>query len=242
MQGNKGVAKGNITSQILANFYLSYFDEFMIEECSYSQAGYVRFVDDALIVANDKRFILELRKRAEQWLKKHLKLTLHKDKFYLQPATHGVKFVGCVIKPGRTYTANRTLGNMTGRVMQTNELCRSIIEDGPTLENLKLLKRHVSSLNSYMGFCVHNYTFNQRRKMFRGKPFFWKCCNIQRRYSVVKVKRKYNYEQFLIKTDQHEADSRHANRAGDRATRNGSKRIHGKRGYGRTSRQPSGSH
>ena len=32
-----------------------------------------------------------LRLKAMQWLKKHLHLQLHKDKFYLQPATHGVK-------------------------------------------------------------------------------------------------------------------------------------------------------
>lgn len=228
MPSGKGMAIGNITSQLLANFYLSYFDEFMIEECSYTGAGYVRFVDDALIIANDKRFIIDLRKRATQWLKKNLKLQLHKDKFYLQPATHGVKFVGCVIKPGRTYTANRTLGNMTRRVMQTDELCRNIIEVGPTLENLKLLKRHVSSLNSYMGFCVHQYTFNQRKKMFRNVPYFWKCCNIQRKFTLVKVKRKYNYESFLIKKDQqeHENSIRHLARLGNRKKGTRAKHLH----------------
>ena len=228
MPGNKGVAKGNITSQILANFYLSFFDEFLIEECAYCQAGYVRFVDDALIIANDKQFILDLRAKAAQWLKKHLKLTLHKDKFYLQPATHGVKYVGCVIKPGRIYTANRTLGNMTRRVMQTNELCRHILEDGPNLENMKLLKRHVCSLNSYMGFCVHNYTYNQRKKMFRNVPYFWKCCNIQRRFSVVKVKKKYNYELFLLKTDrlQYEADRRKLAPLGKRKKGPRAKHLH----------------
>lgn len=228
MPSGKGMAIGNITSQLLANFYLSYFDEFMIEECSYTGAGYVRFVDDALIIANDKRFIIDLRKKATQWLKKNLKLQLHKDKFYLQPATHGVKFVGCVLKPGRTYTANRTLGNMTRRVMQTNSLCRDIIENGPTLENLKLLKRHVCSLNSYMGFCVHNYTFNQRRKMFSNATYFWKCCNIQHRFSVVKVKKKYNYFLFLVKTDQlqHETAIRNLAPLGKRKARTGAKHLH----------------
>ena len=228
MSPHVGMPIGNITSQLLANFYLSYFDEFMTEQCRYNGAGYVRFVDDALIIANDKQFIIDLRLKAMQWMKKHLHLQLHKDKFYLQPATHGVKFVGCVIKPGRLYTSNRTLGNMTMRVMQTNELCRSIIEDGPTLENLKLLKRHVSSLNSYMGFCVHQYTFNRRKRIFSNVPYFWKCCNIQRRFTVVKVKRKYKYESFLIKTDQqeHENSIRNLSRLGKRKKGTRAKHLH----------------
>ena len=229
MPPNKGMAIGNITSQLLANFYLSYFDEFVAEQCRYNNAAFVRFVDDALIISNDKQFIIDLRAKSAQWLKKHLKLTLHKDKFYLQPATHGVKFVGCVIKPGRIYTADRTMGNMSMRVMKTNELCKDIAENGPTADNLKRLKRHVASLNSYMGFCVHNYTYNLRKKMFSNVPYFWRCCNVQSRFSVVKVKKKYNYEQFLLKTDQDETKQQSGLRAGNRATRTLSKHLHGSR-------------
>lgn len=239
MPEGKGMAIGNITSQQLANFYLSGFDDFIMEQCTYNNAAYVRFVDDALIIANDKRFIIDLRLKAMQWLKKHLKLQLHKDKFYLQPATHGVKFVGCVIKPGRTYTANRTLGNMAMRVLQTNELCRQIIENGPTAKNLKTLKHFVISLNSYMGFCVHSYTYNLRKRMFSDVPYFWKCCNIQRRFTIVKVKRKYNYEQFLIKTDHYESQQRHASPSRNRAAGSVPKRVHGKCASRRNDRRAS---
>ena len=228
MPPHVGMPIGNITSQLLANFYLSYFDEFMTEQCSYSGARYVRFVDDMLIIANDKQFVIDLRLKAMQWLKKHLHLKLHKDKFYLQEARKGVKFVGAVIKPGRIYTSNRTLGNMTVRVMQTNGLCRHILEEGPTLENLKMLKHCVISLNSYMGFCVHNYTYNQRRKMFSNVPYFWKCCYIHHRYAIVKVRRKYNYESFLIKTDQqeHENSIRHLAPLGNRKKGSRAKHLH----------------
>ena len=228
MPANVGMPIGNITSQLLANFYLSFFDEFIVEQFPFDFTPFIRFVDDALIIAEDNRTIIDMRLKAMQWMKKHLHLQLHKDKFYLQEARKGVKFVGCVIKPGRLYTSNRTLGNMTRRVMQTDELCRNIIEVGPTLENLKLLKRHVSSLNSYMGFCVHQYTFNQRKKMFRNVPYFWKCCNIQRKFTLVKVKRKYNYESFLIKTDQqeHENSIRHLAPLGNRKKGTRAKHLH----------------
>ena len=228
MPDEVGMPIGNITSQLLANFYLSYFDEFMNEECERVGAGYVRFVDDVLVVARDKRFIIDLRKRAAQWLKKYLKLTLHKDKFYLQEARKGVKFVGAVIKPGRIYTSNRTIGNMTDHVKRTNALCRRIVNGGPTVENLRELRHCVVSLNSYMGFCVHNYTYNQRKKMFQDVPYFWKCCNIVHRFSVVRAKRKYNYESFLIKTDQqNEADFRDKARSRHRKPGRRTKHLHG---------------
>lgn len=232
MPGHVGMPIGNITSQLLANFYLSSFDEFVLEQCEYQQAGYVRFVDDAVIVARDKRFIIDLRAKAAQWLKKHLHLRLHKDKFYLQEVRKGVKFVGSVIKPGRLYTSNRTLGNMTDEVERTERLCRHIIEDGPTEQRLKTLKHHVCSLNSYMGFCVHNNSYNQRRRIFRDVPYFWKCCMITGHFSVVKIKQKYSYENFLIRQD----DELHKNewaglpRYGDRGKRLRSKRDDRKRG------------
>jgi hypothetical protein len=232
MPPEKGMAIGNITSQLLANFYLSFFDEFMLEECEWVQAGYVRFVDDAIIIARDKRFIIDLRAKAAQWLKKNLKLTLHKDKFYLQEVRKGVKFIGAYIKPGRVYTSSRTIGNMFNQVRRTDEICREVIENGPTTTNLKLLKRAVCSLNSYMGFCVHNYTYNQRKKMFCDMPYFWRCCNIQRRFTLVKVKKKFNYERFLVRkdTEDYEAARRSLPPVGNRRKRLRSKRDDRKRG------------
>ena len=94
-----GLAIGNITSQIIANFYLSFFDEWMNAQCAENGARYIRFVDDWAVVAQDKGFIIRLYKSAGEWLKTNLHLQLHTDKFYLQPVTHGVKFVGQVIKP-----------------------------------------------------------------------------------------------------------------------------------------------
>ena len=181
-----------------------------------------------IIVSTDKRFLIELRLKATQWLKKNLKLKLHPDKFYLQEVRKGVKFVGAVIKPGRLYTSSRTLGNMRNRVRGTDRVCRQIIEGGVTKERLRDLKRHVCSLNSYMGFCVHNYTYNQRRKMFNDFPYFWKCCNIQRRFSVVKVKRKFNYESFLLKTDrlEHESSIRNLAPLGKRKKGPRAKHLH----------------
>ena len=82
-----GLPIGNITSQILANFYLSFFDEYIVGECDRAGARYVRFVDDWAVVCRDKRFIIDLHKKASQWLSKHLALELHHDKFYLQHVT-----------------------------------------------------------------------------------------------------------------------------------------------------------
>ena len=238
MPPNVGMPIGNITSQLLANFYLSYFDGFMLEECAWKDAGYVRFVDDAVVICHDKQFILDLRKKATMWLKKHLRLTLHKDKFYLQEVRKGVKFVGSVIKPGRLYTSNRTIGNMTNEVARAERLCKHILEEGPTTESLAALKHHVCSLNSYMGFCVHAYSYRQRRKMFRNVPNFWQCCYVKRRFTLVKIRKRYSYERYLIKKDleEYEKSRRDLPPVGGNPARDGAKHKNRKRGRKRDRR------
>lgn len=210
----------------------------MLEECAWKDAGYVRFVDDAVVICHDKQFILDLRKKATMWLKKHLRLTLHKDKFYLQEVRKGVKFVGSVIKPGRLYTSNRTIGNMTNEVARAERLCKHILEEGPTTESLAALKHHVCSLNSYMGFCVHAYSYRQRRKMFRNMPNFWQCCYVKRRFTLVKIRKRYSYERYLIKKDleEYEKSRRDLPPVGGNPARDGAKHKNRKRGRKRDRR------
>jgi len=105
-----GMAIGNLTSQQFANFYMSFFDEFMIWLCARYGCKYERFVDDFAVVGNKDIILNVIRPLADKFLAKKLHVTLHHDKFYIQPVRHGVKYVGTVIMPGRKYISNRTLG------------------------------------------------------------------------------------------------------------------------------------
>ena len=193
----KGMAIGNITSQILANFYLSFFDDWMLEQCRKADARYVRFVDDFCVVCADKRFIIGLRRRAGFWLKENLLLEMHADKFYLQEVKKGVKFVGQVIKPGRRYTSNRTVAGYHNRMMQMEGLCKAIAEKGINRQRAALLERMATSLNSYNGFLKHNASYNIKRGMFGRMRYYWHCCYVNGHFDVVKIKKKYRLSTIL---------------------------------------------
>lgn len=196
-----GLAIGNITSQILANFYLSFFDEYILSECEKYGARYVRFVDDWVVVCRDKMFIIDLHKKASLWLRKHLSLELHHDKFYLQHASKGVKFVGQVIKPNRRYTSRATITGFHESVLKTEAICRAIICGGTTIQRVRWLNRYVSSVNSYLGFLCHTASYNVRRKLLDRQIYLWRCCYVRAGYLVVGIKNYYKFSSYLIALD-----------------------------------------
>ena len=66
-----GLAIGNLTSQMFANFYLHEFDNLMNTRFE----GYGRYVDDFYVISRDKREILSAIAGMKQWLKEHLGIT-----------------------------------------------------------------------------------------------------------------------------------------------------------------------
>lgn len=193
-----GLAIGNITSQEIANFFMSFFDEWILEKCNKINAEYIRFVDDFIIIANNKKFITTLHKEATIWLHDNLNLALHKDKFYLQEAPKGVKFIGSVVKPGRRYTASETVGRLTDIALETEALCQRLLLC-PSDITFSLLVNKISSLNSYMGFMIHNNTYGFRRKIFGHLTFFWRCCYIKGKFSTICIKNNFKYNRLLVK-------------------------------------------
>ena len=192
-----GMPIGNITSQLFANFYLSFFDDLMLQLVSEVKGKYERFVDDFTITAPAKEDILRIKSVAENYLKSKLRLTLHKDKVYLQKVTHGVKHVGQVIKPGRRYTVNSTIGGMFNTMRDTERLCEVIYKYGATEARLAKLEHYVSSLNSFNGFLTHTSSHNVRKKVFLGRTYFWKICYLKNNLTRVTIKKKYRLREYL---------------------------------------------
>jgi len=98
-----------------------------------------------------------------------MEIKLHPKKIYLQNAHKGVKFIGAVVKPGRIYISNRTVGNLKQMLYNFSE--RLNFDDPDTNE----VESFVSSFNSYMGFLKHYATFNIRKKVVLSKlmaPFY----------------------------------------------------------------------
>lgn len=193
-----GVAIGNITSQLEANFDMSFYVEEMLPITNEAGAKIEQFVDDIACVAPTKEACLKFRKESERILREKLNLKMHPNKFYLQPVKKGVKFVGQVIMPGRRYISNRTLGNFVNQLRRTERLCQRILDGKITTDTLDQLRHDVCSINSYLGFMVHTASYRMRAKIFKREcRAFWKIC-YTRQFAVCKVKVKYDIKQFLI--------------------------------------------
>jgi len=203
---NCGLPIGNLTSQIFANFYLNSFDHYIKNNLSTSlpsplqlvrgvrQEGlcYGRYVDDFVIVHNDKEYLKSLIPNIQNFLLSSLKLTLHPRKIYLQSYENGVKFLGAVIKPHRTYIANRTKGSFYDTITLWN---KSLKENKNTLsrEDLKLF---LSSINSYLGIMKHYETYKIRKKMLLKNlsAYYWNHFYISSGYCklVLKARRVHH--------------------------------------------------
>ena len=147
---------GNLTTQLFANFLMSYFVSYV--KWLYRRKNYcfAQFVDDFIIVCDDLLFLVSSISRIEIFLQEKLSLSLHKDKRYLQPASHGVKFVGAFIKPGRLYLANRTMARLKERCEGYGRL---LDENYPGLNT----QRIEQVVNSYLGFTRRRRTYKFRK-------------------------------------------------------------------------------
>lgn len=154
---NCGLPIGNLTSQVFANFYMSYFDHFIKHELGIRFYG--RYVDDFVLIHSDKEYLKSLIPKIKNFLELKLRLTLHPKKIYLQHYTKGVKYLGVVIKPNRICVANRTKGNFYQAIEKLNLIARN---HKPTNEERK---RFLSSMNSYLGIMKHYKTYRFRKSI-----------------------------------------------------------------------------
>lgn len=179
----KGLPIGNLTSQIFANLYMSRFDHWAKSYLG-SDVGYGRFVDDFICIGRDKKFLLSFLHDARIFLKEELHLTLHPKKVYLQEAKKGVLFTGTYIKPGRTYTGNRTVHNAFAVVKEWND--NSFPDD----------EKYVQRMNSYLGFMIHSSTYAIRCRLWndiRNKDRV-ECINMRKLQIKNKTKNKKTNE------------------------------------------------
>ncbi len=183
---NKGLPIGNLTSQLFANYYLNDFDHFVKNICNAEYYG--RYVDDFVVVHTDKKFLLDLIPKIKSYLKDNLLLTLHPKKIYLQHYSKGVKFIGAVAKPDRTYVANRTKGNFYEKLTSFNKL---IHEDKNNAINNA--EHFVATVNSYLGFMIHYSTYKIRRKLILEKidPLWRECLIFDDKFAKVRLKNMY---------------------------------------------------
>ncbi len=142
------------------------FDAFVTKELGLKFYG--RYVDDFIIVHQDKDYLKSLIPQLSNFLHSTLQLTLHPKKIYLQHYSKGVKFLGTVIKPNRIYIANRTKGNFYYAIEKQNKVVRN---HKPTKEENAAF---LSSMNSYLGIMKHYKSYKIRwRMIFKRLSGYW---------------------------------------------------------------------
>lgn len=183
---NLGGPIGNHTTQQFANFYLSIlFDLWLLFLMRGANFRIIRFVDDFLIICDDKDKILEVVHKLVM-IVSHYGIHIHKNKRYLQPVSHGVLFVGGYIKPGRTYVSSRTIGRFQERVFGFRKQLD---------ENKKLtyydLERIEQVINSYLGFCVHHQSYQIRKEnIINLGDNFWRYFYVRGHYESIRIRPK----------------------------------------------------
>lgn len=176
-----GLAPGNWTSQIESSFFLNDFDHWAMERFP----DYGRYVDDFYIVSDDVRQLHAAIPLIRERLSEE-GLHLHPGKIYLQHYEKGVRYVGAVLKNGRKYIANRTVGSLYSAIHRFNRLaeCEQQIEQHAG--------SFASSINSYLGMMRHYLTYSLRRKAMRQVDArWWKVCYVSGHYEKISVKKEY---------------------------------------------------
>jgi RNA-directed DNA polymerase len=93
---NIGIPIGNYTSQYFANIYMDKLDHFIKEECKVKY--YIRYVDDFVLILENKEICKKMKKEIEDFLANKLNLKLNKKTNYSK-ISEGVNFLGYKVFP-----------------------------------------------------------------------------------------------------------------------------------------------
>ena len=127
-----GMPLGNLTSQLLVNIYMDWFDQYMKHRLKAKY--YIRYADDFVVMSQDKSWLEEILIQIKHFLKDNLLLDLHPNKVSITTFTSGLDFLGWV-----HFSTHRVLRTTTKRRMFKN------------LEN----NESKETIQSYLGMLGH---------------------------------------------------------------------------------------
>jgi retron-type reverse transcriptase len=139
----KGIPIGALTSQLFANVYLDPLDHFLKEVCQVKY--YARYMDDFVILHNDKNYLRELMGKIETFLHDKLKLNLN-PKTGIFPISHGVNFCGYRIWPTHTKPRKST-------VKRAKKRFRKFVKNYK-IDPMSLVHAQ-ASIQSFLGYMIH---------------------------------------------------------------------------------------
>jgi len=148
-----GMPIGNLTSQLFANIYLDQLDKF----CKHTLGihYYIRYMDDVIILADNKEILHQWKAEIEAFLNEALLLNLN-DKTAIRPISLGIDFVGY-----KMWSTHRKLKKSTARniIRKVKVMCCDLAEGTLTEEEFR---RRAAS---YKGMLEHCDSHGLRRTL-----------------------------------------------------------------------------
>lgn len=153
MGKSAGIPIGNLTSQLFANVYLNELDQFCkrILKVRY----YIRYMDDIIILHEDKQYLARLKSEIEGFINQELGLCLN-NKTAIRPIPMGIEFVGYRIWSTHMKIRKKTAIRIKRRLKKLAELYRKNAIDFDEIEPV---------IVSYFGLLKHCDSYNFQKKL-----------------------------------------------------------------------------
>lgn len=150
----RGLPIGNLTSQFWANVYMNELDQFVKHRLQCK--GYVRYMDDFLLFADDKKTLHVWKTQIIHFLQA-LRLTLHQTRAQPKPVTQGIPFLGFTV-----YPTHRRLKRSKGIFYRRRLKSLVISYRAGRISR----QQGRSSVMAWLGHVRHGDTYRLRKKLF----------------------------------------------------------------------------
>lgn len=144
-----GIAIGNLSSQFFANVYLNELDQFVKHVLRVPR--YLRYVDDFVLVHQDREQLVAWQREIETFLRDRLRLELKAD-IRLRPLSAGIDFLGYVVYPQHTVVRRRVVGHCRSKL---HDWERRHVRRGRATRDRRAREALRSVWASYLGHFLH---------------------------------------------------------------------------------------
>jgi len=155
----RGIPIGSLTSQLFANIYLDALDHYIkeVKRVKY----YLRYMDDFIIIHNDKNYLKELKADIENFVAEKLDMTMN-PKTGIFHEKQGIDFCGYRIWPTHVLPRKSTIKRAKRRLRRFAEVYR---------DNPGILKHAADSIQSFLGYIQHCSGWRTTRSLLNKAVF-----------------------------------------------------------------------
>ena len=145
---DKGLPIGNYTSQYFANIYMNELDKYIKHELKVKY--YIRFMDDGILIVENKQKAKELLLMIEEFLNKRLELKLNKKTCYM-PVQQGCVFCGYRVYLDYKLIKRANINRVKKRIKRWNCQWKKGVYD---------FKKWNQSFCAWKGYAKHANSYN----------------------------------------------------------------------------------